>query len=199
MRALSLIASKGQFIGKLHGSISSVRSTVFTTRDYEVLVGDEAFREVLRTLLTTCSVVFIGYSLRDQYLLDLLVRHAELLSLFGGGPHFLISAEERPNLPESVKVIRYRTDLHTDHRSGILAVELLSRPAEEADSLRYDRAKSPPLQSAHFLSDFYPGRTWTTTSGQVLGLKGEDGAESQLVIGPTWTDEELPRRCNRRI
>jgi hypothetical protein len=30
-------------------------------------------------------------------------------------------------------------------------------------------------------------------SGQVLGLKAEDGTESQLVIGPNWTDEELPQ------
>jgi len=191
-RALSLITSKAQFIGKLHGSISSVQSTVFTTHDYEVLVGDGTFMEVLRSLLTTCSVVFIGYSLRDQYLLDLLGRNADLLSLFGDGPHFLISAEDRPGLPESVNVIRYRTDLHTDHRSGILAVELLGRPPGEVDSLRYDRAKSPPLQSAHFLSDFYPGGTWSAKSGQVLGVRGEDGTESQIVIGPAWTDEELP-------
>jgi hypothetical protein len=148
--------------------------------------------EVLRSLLTTCSVVFIGYSLQDQYLLDLLGRSADLLSLFGDGPHFLISAEDRHGLPESVNIIRYRTDLHTDHRSGILAVELLGRPPGEVDSLRYDRATSPPLQSAHFLSDFYPGGTWSAMSGQVLGLKGEDGTESQLAIGPAWTDEELP-------
>jgi hypothetical protein len=175
-----------------------VHSTVFTTHDYEVLVSDGTFMEVLRTLMTTCSVVFIGYSLREQYLLDLLGRNADLLSLFGDGPHFLISAEDRRGLPESVNIIRYRTDLHTDHRSGILAVELLGRPPEEVDSLRYDRAKTPPLQSAHFLSDFYPGGTWSTMSGQVLGLKAEDGTESQLVIGPTWTDEELPQTRPRR-
>jgi hypothetical protein len=157
------------------------------------LASDGTFTEVLRSLLTTCSVVFIGYSLRDQYLLDLLGRNADLLSLFGDGPHFLISAEERLGLPESVNIIRYRTDLHTDHRSGILAVELLGRPPEEADLLRYDRAKCPPLQSAHFLNDFYPGGIWSTMSGQVLGLKAEDGTESQLVIGPNWTDEELPQ------
>jgi hypothetical protein len=71
-----------------------------------------------------------------------------------------------------------------------LAVELLRRPGEEVNALRYDRVNSPPLQSAHFLSDFYPGGTWTTS--QTLELKKEDGSDAELVIGPAWTVEELP-------
>lgn len=64
-RGISLVGSKTRFIGKLHGSISSVQSAVFTTQDYDTLMRDGTFIEVLRSLLTTCSVVFIGYSLRD--------------------------------------------------------------------------------------------------------------------------------------
>jgi len=189
-RGISLVGSKTRFIGKLHGSISSVQSAVFTTQDYDTLMRDGTFIEVLRSLLTTCSVVFIGYSLRDQYLFTLLARTAKLLSLFGDGPHFLVSAEDRVDLPESVNIIRYRTDFHTDHRSCILAVELLRRPSEEVNALQYDRGTVAPLQSAHFLSDFYPGGTWSTS--QTLGLKREDGTDSELMVGPAWTIEELP-------
>lgn len=106
-RAISLVTSRSPFIAKLHGSISSVRSAVFTTNDYKALIADAGFIHVLRCLLTTCSLVFIGYSLRDQYLFDLLQRNADLLSLFGGGPHFLVSAEDRSDLPPSVNIIQY--------------------------------------------------------------------------------------------
>lgn len=105
-RTVTSVATRTPFIGKLHGTISSVTSTVFTTQDYASLVADGCYIEVLRSLLTTCSVVFIGYSLRDQYLFDLLARTSQLLSLFGDGPHFLISAEDRLELPESVNLIR---------------------------------------------------------------------------------------------
>src|ERR1022692_1453773 len=189
-RTLSLVASKVPFIAKVHGSISEVEYTVFTSQDYDTLVNDARFVEVLRTLLTTCSVVFVGYSLRDRYLFKLLERNAELLSLFGDGPHFLISSEDRPDVPESVNVIRYLPDLHRDHRSSILALELMCRPTAEVEALRYEGQHVTTLQSAHFLTDFYPGGTWMT-SGQ-LGLKRKDGSVAELLVGPNWSAEEYP-------
>jgi SIR2-like domain len=189
-RSLTLISSKTPFIAKLHGTVSSVQSTIFTTDDYGRLVNDESYVEVLRSLLTTCSVVFVGYSVRDQYLFELLAKTSKLLSLFGDGPHFLISAEDRLDLPESVNVIRYRTDMHTDHRSGILAVELLRRPSVEAEPLSYDHSLTVKPESAQFLSDFYPGGTWTVSN--TAELKKEDGSKAQMLIGPDWSREELP-------
>jgi hypothetical protein len=197
-RALPFVTSGKRFIGKLHGSISLVQSAVFTTGDYKRLVCDGTFIHVLQTLLTTCCIVFVGYGLRDRYLFELLRRNADLLSLFGDGPHFLVSAEDRQELPATVNVIRYRTELHKDHRSSILALELLSRPSEETEALWHGRterspmgASAPPsLRSAHFVSDLYPGGTWTT--GQVLGLNREDGTKAELIVGPDWSVEELP-------
>ena len=189
-RTLTLISSRTPFIGKLHGTISSVKSTIFTTDDYSRLVNDESYIHVLHSLLTTCSAIFIGYSLRDQYLFELLAKTSKLLSLFGDGPHFLISPDGRLDLPESVNVIRYRTDLHTDHRSGILAIELIGRPRVEVERLSYDRSTNPKPQSAHFLSDFYPGGTWTVSNR--IEVKGEDGRQSEMLIGPDWSREELP-------
>jgi hypothetical protein len=189
-RTLSLVASKVSFIAKVHGSISGVQSTVFTSQDYDALMNDAGFIEVLRTLLTTCSVVFVGYSLRDRYLFRLLERNAQLLSLFGDAPHFLISSEERSDLPETVNVIRYLSDLHSDHRSCILELELMCRPTAEIESLNHGPQTAAALQSAHFLSDFYPGGTWTM--GTRLGLRGEDGSESELLVGPDWSVEEWP-------
>jgi hypothetical protein len=189
-RTLALVARKTPFIGKLHGTISSVESAVFTSQDYASLVADESYVEVLRSLLTSCSVVFIGYGLQDQYLFDLLAKNSQLQSLFGDGPHFLVSAEDRLELPDSVNLIRYRADLHTDHRSSILAVELLPRRTVEVDPLSCDRSSGPSLQSGHFLSDFYPGGTWTT--GNSFQLKGDDGRPAEMLVGPAWSHGELP-------
>lgn len=189
-RTLILTASKTPFIAKLHGTVSAVTSTVFTTQDYTSLVANESYIDVLRYLLTSHSVVFVGYSLRDQYLFDLLARNSELRSLFGDGPHFLISAEDRLDLPESVNTIRYRVDLHTDHRSSILAIELLRRPLVEVEPLAYDRSSQSSLLSGHFLSDLYPGGTWTT--GNRFSLQGDDGRAAEMLTGPDWSREEMP-------
>jgi len=189
-RAIALIQSKTPFIVKLHGTISSVSSTVFTTDDYRRLAEDESYMEVLSSLLMDCSVIFIGFSLRDQYLVDILSRHSTLLSLFGDGPHFLVSAEDRPELPESVNLIRYRADRHTDHRSAILALELLGRPTTETEPLRLSGSPRPTLQSAHFLSDLYPSGTWTTSGGFLLNK--DDGTQLEMQIGPAWSRDELP-------
>lgn len=191
-RTVDLISSRARFIAKVHGSISSIETTVFKSDDYRAVAAD--VRASLRYLLTACSVVFIGYSIRDKYLLDLLDQNAAQHSLFGDGPYFLVSSEPRPELPESINLIQYDTDFHTDHRSSILSLELASCATSETLSLGQGLARPAPsdLRSAHMLSDLYPAGTWTT--GNTCGLEyAEGGRTAQLIVGPDWAVGEIPQ------
>jgi len=60
------------FIAKLHGSRSSIECTVFTDEDYEKLKADTGYVNTLKVIFATATVVFLGYSVSDQYLRDLL-------------------------------------------------------------------------------------------------------------------------------
>jgi hypothetical protein len=86
----------------MHGSIGSIETLVFKSDDYQVLAEDLAFKDCLKYLLSACSLVFIGYSIRDRYVLNLLNQNAAAHSLFGDGPHFLVSPAPRPELPKCV-------------------------------------------------------------------------------------------------
>ncbi|HXA63599.1 MAG TPA: SIR2 family protein [Bryobacteraceae bacterium] len=191
-RAVDLLSSNTRFIAKIHGSISSIETVVFRNEDYQAIAKDQGFIECVKHLLDTCSVVFIGYGMRDQYLIELLSQTAAVHSLFGTGPHFLISTTLRPELPSSVNVVQYRTDFHTDHRSSILSLEVAARPRSETDSCGQPLAKpSLVLRSAHLLSDFYPAGTWT--SGNMLALRDANGERTvQMIVGPDWVVGEIP-------
>jgi len=190
-RVTELLAAQGRFVAKLHGSVSSIETAIFKTDDYSLLAEDSCFVECLKYLMAACSIVFLGYGVRDRYVVELLQRSATTHSLFGDGPHFLIASDARPELPRSVHLIRYQTEFHTDHRSSILAIELIGRPVGEIASLEY--GKSPQdglvLKSAHFLSDFYPEGTWGT--GQTAQVKSQDGTMSEIVVGPGWARGEM--------
>jgi hypothetical protein len=195
-RAINLLSSHKRFIVKIHGSVSSVESMVFKIKDYEALGRDAGFIECLRHLLTACSVLFIGYGIRDQYVFELLNQNAAAHSLFGDGPHFLVPTDRRPELPSNMNPISYHTNFHADHRSSILCVELAGRPKSETASLEFNRETSGSAnpRSAHLLSDFYPAGTWT--SGQIVSAKSlDDGREIQMIIGPDWTTGEIPQNA----
>jgi hypothetical protein len=192
-RVTELVGSGHRFVAKFHGSISSVETTVFKTDDYRSLELDSTFLDCLKYLTASCSIVFVGYGVRDQYVFELLQRNAATHSLFGAGPHFLISTNARPELPKSVHLIQYQTDFHADHRSSILSIELLARPSTEVASFEYgpaSRSSESELTSAHLLSDFYPAGAWGT--GQTAMTKGNDGATAEIITGPGWVHGETP-------
>jgi hypothetical protein len=190
-QSLSALTSGTRLIGKLHGSISSVQSAVFATQDYSTLLIEPGYIDTLRSLLTVASVVFIGYSLRDQYLFDLIQQNASGLSLFGDGPHFLVSSENRLDVPSSVNIIQYQANQHTDHRSGLLALELLDRARAEAEPLHYPRSQNCDFENGYFIGDLYSGGAWATDSK--LTVTRENGDEAEMFIGPDWFIDELPK------
>jgi hypothetical protein len=68
---------------QLHGRLDVAKSLVLTRAQYRKrLYADPAYLTVLRSLLATSTVLFLGYSLNDAYLNEL---RSELVEAFSGG------------------------------------------------------------------------------------------------------------------
>lgn len=123
-RCMDLFDERTGFVAKLHGSISSVQSVVFTDSDYEALVSNDRYRQVLTYLFSQAVVVFIGYGLGDHYVLDLLAKSEELKGIFGEGPHFIVTTGfVYPSPIPSLRPIKYLPEPHRDHRAAIQVIE----------------------------------------------------------------------------
>jgi hypothetical protein len=61
-RSIDLIHKRTPFVAKLHGSISSVQNTVFTSVDYESLVKCTPYLQILKYIFTACTVVSLAAS-----------------------------------------------------------------------------------------------------------------------------------------
>lgn len=192
-RAVHLLHTGVPFVCKIHGSVSDLRSTVFAQQDYMSLSNDTTFRTLLARLLSVSSMIFIGYSLQDDYLLTMLQEKQELAVLFGDGPHFAILPHGQTALPPSVRIIRYVPEPHKDHRSSISVIEeLVYLRGQEGAIQSVDRAAQGPPRAAcstHLLSHFLPPGTWRTS--ETVEIQGEDGLKKQVIIGTGFTNEEL--------
>jgi hypothetical protein len=187
-RVSSQFDLKSSFICKLHGDISSIESVVFTSEDYKGLLKSTSFRTHLARLLARASLVFIGYGLRDQYLIDLLAENHELARLFGDGPHFAILPDRTSRLPPSVRVVQYRASPHTDHRASITIVEEIRSAATRVEPVEV--VSSPAMRSAHLLMDLLAEGTWQ--SSQTCTISDGSGLVRELIVGTGFTNEELP-------
>ncbi len=77
---------------QLHGTLADDRTLVFTRAQYRRrLYASPAYLTVLRALLATSSVLFLGYSLKDAYLNEL---RAELVEAFQGDDGAVRSAAD---------------------------------------------------------------------------------------------------------
>ncbi len=160
------------------------------------------FKESLIYLLTACSVLFIGYGIRDEYVFEMLKEGAAVRSRFGDGPHFLVSPGARPELPRDINLIQYSTDFHT--RSSFKhSCSRTSRQTKVRETNSFSRAplsgESSQLRSAHLLSDFYPAGTWT--SGNLAALKDSSGernvADDHRTGLGNWGDLTNSHGCPR--
>lgn len=57
---------------KLHGSVASLESIVFTATEYQDTYQDETFKGLLQAILRLTNVVFLGFSFADPYFTQLL-------------------------------------------------------------------------------------------------------------------------------
>lgn len=192
-RCISLIQQKHSFVCKLHGSISSVEQTVFTTEDYLKLGKDPAYLSLVKHVFAEATLIFIGYGLKDEYVLNALTALEPRSRVFGNGPHFLVTPSAPPVLPSSIMPIKYFVGMQKDHRSASMVLDIilasqegkLSRiPVTDATS------SATELASAYYISDFIPAGTWT--SSQTVQLGGPDGTSFFVVVGHGFINSELP-------
>jgi hypothetical protein len=194
-RAIDLLTTKTSFVCKVHGTVSDIETAVFTSSDYDRLLSFPGWLANLGRLLAQTSVVFIGYGLRDEYLLGLLAKNCDLKRLFGDGPHFaVVTPEFNVRLPANVRVIRYEAGLQTDHRTAISVIEELhSEIIANQPSVHKHSGPSQhqsPLRSAHLLFDVSLPGTWE--SSQTFEARGrDDGKKIEVIIGPGFINAEL--------
>ena len=190
-RFKTMIQNREACIGKLHGSISSVSSTIFTKEDYASIENSPTYINSIKTIFDLSTVVFVGYGLRDEYILKIIRRSEELDKVFGTGPHFAILSETKNELPSSIKQIQYAARPHQDHRASIQIIEELS--CQNASAVLTDsqeKAQGSNLCSAHFLSDIFLTANGDT-SQTATAKRVEDQNEITLIIGHGLSKEEL--------
>lgn len=188
-RCIALLRNGQTFVAKVHGSVSQVESMVFTASDYQTLQADEKYMQLMEHIFLQTTVLFVGYGLRDEYVLNLLARSVRLKNIFGGTEHFAIVDESVTDLPEFITPIHYIPLPHSDHRSAIQVIEELTSsqvPDTERSTLPFTIKRTlTQLKSAHLISDIVaPGKHETATE---YGIS--DGGK--LVQGVGLTDEEL--------
>lgn len=181
------------FICKLHGSISSVTSAVFSKRDYETLVQDDAYLRLVGTIFSESTVLFLGYGLGDEYVLKSLLAAEGERPLFGTGPHFIVTPSELKSLPLVVNRIQYVPEME-DHRDSLQVLELLVGAANTSpQSLISPSSPSNVLEkkkrSVYLISNILPLGTWETS--QTLEAESKGGKKVQMIIGEGFIDGEV--------
>lgn len=197
-RCLDLFSGERPFVAKLHGSVSSIESVVFAASDYQQLMARGTCLATLQVLFAQAAIVFVGYSLRDKYVLDLLLASSSARPLFGDGPHFLVQAGQGPALPPSVRAIRYIPEPHGDHRSAVTVLDIIRVTKDvgaEWFAPENQEGAGGAFSSAYFLTDVTPPGTWTSGQSLVLGGSGPWMAPN-AIVGQGFDDSELPQRVS---
>ncbi len=187
------------FIAKLHGSRSAIENAVFTHEDYESLKADTSYISVLRQVFTFGTVVFLGYSVSDQYLINLLSDNAQDMSLFGAGPHFVVSADFKGT--SSLRQIGYSLKRFPDHRSALTVLDIIrevqTTEAEPSTRIQFDAKETGEevsvlgTKTAYFISDFVPPGTWRSS---VTAKFEAHGVKAEMTVGLGFTNDEIPFR-----
>jgi hypothetical protein len=188
------------FIGKLHGSRSSIESAVFTSKDYEKVKTDPSYIGVLRHLFSVGTVIFLGYGVGDQYLIDLLAENDENNRLFGAGPHFVVATDFKG--PLSLRRVGYSIKRFPDHRSALTVLDFIRQVEQrriEVSATSFPNSRqlgTVPigLQTRYYISDFLPPGTWTNS--QTAQFEAKDGIKAEMTVGLGFTNEEVPIRVS---
>ena len=187
------ILSGSPFVAKLHGSVSSIDSTIFGATDYQELVRRKQYIASVRSIFSTASVVFLGYGLQDEYVLRLISEVEGEHKIFGSGPHFLVTGSPGP--PENgVHRVAYKITQHPDHRAALTVLNLIEQakgaPVAETAPMPEERGPSKK-ESGFYISDFKP--SGTHISGQSLQLDGTEGDRRiNALTGLGFVQGELP-------
>jgi len=192
-RCFPCVLAGSPFVAKLHGSISSVKSTVFTSDDYQQLAQNDQYMAAVKSIFDLASVIFLGYGLQDEYVLKLIGESLGEHELFGRGPHFLV--KDLPGPPEDgVHRIAYRIALHPDHRAALTVLDFVQQ-AKSGPVWETSSAQPTPDRtgkgSSFYISDFRP--SGTHIMGQTLELAMPGGeARMNATVGLGFVQGELP-------
>jgi hypothetical protein len=192
-RCSDSIISGTPFVAKLHGSISSIATTIFTKADYQLLVKSREFMAAVKSLFSMASVVFLGYGLKDDYVLNLIAENEEEHRLFGNGPHFRVTSSPGP--PENgVHLIGYKTAQHQDHRAALTVLNDIEQQRNPAIFEAVPTAKVLPpsrRESGFYISYFRP--PGTHISGQAFeAIDSEGELRIDALVGLGLVEGELP-------
>lgn len=186
------------FILKLHGSVSSIQSSILTRDDYNAQSASKLL-ETVSVILSGAHLVCLGTSMRDKYVVDILANNHNSRALLGDGPHFMFSSSDMtPALPASFVRLPY-----SDSSNHMAVIDHLDDIATYRPRGFYTEPNvhaavvSKPAVSAHFLcTPLFPG-TWTTSQHLRLDSVQPDGAARQtegkplVIVGTGFTNDEL--------
>ena len=189
-RLPQLLHQRKSFICKLHGSASSVETMIFSKSDYEAIQQNDFYQDAVRSILTNATVLFLGYGLRDEYLFRSLEKSSAERPLFGTGPHFIITSEDRIGLPATVRRIRYVAEV-ADHRDALQALEVLVDfdPNQTVSALNHDAVSTNSHKSLYFIADLIPPGTVTTS--QTMLITSQFGSTHQVIVGEGYVNGEV--------
>jgi len=186
-----LLHQRTPFICKLHGSVSAVESMVFSQCDYDSIQVDNVYLDALQTLFLNATVLFLGYGVRDEYVLRRLQSSSVGRSLFGTGPHFIVTSEERTELPSTIRRIRYEPE-QADHRDALQILEIIadfvkSQPIQAAQEYEEKTYRS---KSLYYIADLVaPGKWSTSQTISFAPLEGE--GQHQAIVGEGYVNDEI--------
>ena len=192
-RIPQLLFGRIGFVGKLHGSISSINSLVFSEEDYLGLEADIPYMNALNSIFSTSTVLFLGYGLQDEHVISALKGSSRIRPVFGAGPHFIVSPVGGCAISPNVRRISYVDD-PSDHRGALLVLEAaadsMAKKQLQGSDLPIADAKNFGVESVYFISDLFPPGQWTTS--QTADIRGVSDSETrQLITGEGYVDGEV--------
>lgn len=187
------ILSGTPFIAKLHGSISSIASTIFTNSDYQSVVKSPEFMAAVKSLFSMATVVFLGYGMKDDYVLNLIAENEAEHHLFGNGPHFRVTSSPGPQ-ENGVYSIGYKTAQHQDHRA---ALTVLNEIEQQRNPVIFEAVSAPKAvaqsrrESGFYISYFRPsGAPYTGQAFEAVDTEGT--LKINALIGLGFAEGEFP-------
>ena len=192
------IAEARNFVAKLHGSISSVFSVVFASSEYEELKINKTFLPSMRALFEFATVIFLGYGVRDEYVVNLLLEDRESHKLFGSGPHFILTTSLSAR-SDGLHRIAYSTSKDADHRASLYVLDIVQQArSSPAPSPMTDYAprSDGSRETAIYISQFFPPGTYQSSQTAIFGNK-EKSAVGQVAVGLGFVEGEIPDTVSR--
>lgn len=123
---------------KIHGDLSDPDSIVITTADYEKMDKSSITLDKIKSLLAEYSVAFIGYSIRDSYIEEMLRDIDQRLQL-RKHPYFFIDSK----IDEEKKKHLVNFDLHFIEMDAAAAINFIAEKTIQYSYL--DSQKKPTL------------------------------------------------------